>query len=216
MHFKKWKLTVSSFFDPVTVQNTFIEFTMYILFFQLPLLVTNPRFMLAAAFDLGHAASRSNHLAMGVHRKESRKQGIDDVQINKSLSTIAVNMTAQMTETALSHKATNASVHRRRRNDYDDIYKWQEEEYEEDDEEEMKEYLIWCSTFQESCSPCCPQALKDVFKSFYTDPMYEKVRELGEAFGVEITFTTYEKIKENYGAEGQYDDYTNPLGLPYM
>ncbi|PVD24365.1 hypothetical protein C0Q70_14846 [Pomacea canaliculata] len=199
---------------------------------------------------------------MGVHRKESRKQGIDDVQINKSLSTIAVNMTAQMTETALSHKATNASVHRRRRNDYDDIYKWQEEEYEEDDEEEMKEYLaevgeptflqrmaknwqivglrlillgsplilfcaifccccrwackIWCSTFQESCSPCCPQALKDVFKSFYTDPMYEKVRELGEAFGVEITFTTYEKIKENYGAEGQYDDYTNPLGLPYM
>lgn len=79
---------------------------------------------------------------MGVHRKESRKQGTDDVQINKSLSTIAVNMTAQMTETALSHKATNASVHRRRRNDYDDIYKWQEEEYEEDDEEEMKEYLV--------------------------------------------------------------------------
>lgn len=57
---KNGNLLFLPFFDPVTVQNTFIEFTMYILFFQLPLLVTNPRFMLAAAFDLGHAASRSS------------------------------------------------------------------------------------------------------------------------------------------------------------
>lgn len=40
--------------------------------------------------------------------------------------------------------------------------------------------------------------------------MYEKVKELGEAMGIEITYTTYEMIKDNYLPE------SDPMAMPMM
>ncbi|XP_070192710.1 uncharacterized protein [Littorina saxatilis] len=63
----------------------------------------------------------------------------------------------------------------------------------------------WCNSMSETSACCFMPGVKAMCQSCYTDPMYERVKEMGELMGIEISFTTYEMIKERYTPDTGFD-----------
>ncbi|KAK7480906.1 hypothetical protein BaRGS_00027817 [Batillaria attramentaria] len=72
---------------------------------------------------------------------------------------------------------------------------------------------FWCKSLCDSCSCCCSPGVKQCCQYLYSDPMYEKVKELGDMFGIKISYAMYEKIKDHYIDDSQLNEITNPLGI---